>query len=164
MAVTTAFCTSAKVDLFYGRHNFDATGGNTFKAALIAGDATGTYGAANTDYTDLGAEEAAVTGGTTPTGYTAAGETLTNVDPTSSGTTAYTDFADVTITITAAGGTPTLSSQGMMIYNDSATSPVADAAISIHQFASTPTASGIGATFTIQFPTADASNAILRLA
>ena len=166
MAVTTAFCTSAKVDLLFARHNFALSGGATFKAALIAATHTGTYGAASVDYQNIttNSDEAAVTGGTTPSGYTTGGETLTRVDPTSSGTTAYTDFADVTITITAAGGTPTLASDGMMIYNDTITTPNADAAISVHAFAGTPTASGIGATFTIQFPTADASNAILRLA
>jgi len=165
MAVTTAFCTSAKVDLLFARHNFALSGGDTFKAALIDATHTGTYGAASTAYANItgASDEATVTGGTTPGGYTAGGNTLTRVDPTSSGTTAYTDFADTTWTLTGTGAVQ-LSCDGMMIYNDTLTTPTADAAVSVHAFSGTPTASGSGATFTVQFPTADASNAILRLA
>lgn len=160
MTITTAFCTSAKVDLLAARHNFLLSGGNTFKLALIEIGEAGTYGAASTAYANLSGDEAAVGGG--GSGYTAGGGTLTRVDPTSTGTTAFTDFADLVFTLS--GGSATLGSNGCMIYNDSLTTPVADASVSVHAFSGSPTASGAGATFTVQFPTADATNAILRLA
>ena len=164
MPVTTAFCTSAKVDLLNGRHNFANSGGDAFRAALISGTESGTYDATTTAYANLtgNSDEAVITN--SGTGYTTGGETLTRVDPTSSGTTAYTDFADVVITLATAGSTPELASNGMIIYNDTLTTPVADASVSVHAFSGTPTATGDGATFTIQFPTPDAANAILRLA
>lgn len=162
MAVSTAMCTSFKVDLLFARHNFALSGGNTFKAALIKTAEAGTYGAASTAYANItgNSDEATVGGG--GSGYTAGGVTLTRVDPTSSGTTAYTDFADAVITLS--GASATFASNGMMIYNDTLTTPTADASVSIHAFSGSPSASGAGATFTIQFPTPDASNAILRLA
>ena len=165
MAITTAFCTSAKVDLLFARHDFALTGGSTFKAALIDAAHTGTYGAASTAYANItgASDEASVTGGTTPGGYTAGGNTLTRVDPTSSGTTAYTDFADTTWTLTGTGSVQ-LAVDGMMIYNDTLTTPTADASVSVHSFTGTPTATGATATFQVVFPTADASNAIIRLA
>lgn len=162
MAVSTAFCTSAKVDLMFARHNFANSGGNTFKLALIKTSESGTYGAASTAYANItgNSDEATVGGG--GSGYTAGGGSLTRVDPTSSSTTAYTDFADLVFTLS--GASASLASSGCMIYNDTLTTPVADASVSIHAFSGSPSASGDGATFTIQFPTADASNAILRLA
>lgn len=162
MAITTAFCTSAKVDLLFARHNFALSGGATFKLALIEVGEAGTYGAASTAYANItgNSDEAVVGGG--GTGYTAGGGTLTRVDPTSSGTTAFTDFADLVFTLS--GASATLASNGCMIYNDTITTPTADAAVSIHAFSGSPSASGEGATFTVQFPTADATNAILRLA
>lgn len=156
MAITTAFCTSAKVDLLFARHNFANSGGATFKLAMYTSAAT--LGASTTAYSAT--NEVAVGGG--GSGYTAAGGTLTRVDPTSSGTTAYTDFSDLVFTLS--GGSATLAADGCLIYNDTISTPVADASISTHAFSGTPTASGDGATFTVQFPTADASNAILRLA
>lgn len=162
MTISTAFCTSAKVDLFFARHNFANSGGATFKLALIKTGEAGTYGAASTAYANItgNTDEAAVGGG--GSGYTAGGGSLTRVDPTSSGTTAFTDFADLVFTLS--GGSASLSSNGCMIYNDTITTPTADASISVHAFSGSPSASGNGATFTIQFPAADASNAILRLA
>ena len=157
MAISTAFCTSAKVDLFCARHNFLLSGGSTFKLALFTSAAT--LGATTTAY--AATNEAAVSGGT---GYTAGGGTLTRVDPTSSGTTAFTDFANLVFTLTEVTPTVSLTANGALIYNDTLTTPTADASVSSHAFGADATATGNGATFTVQFPTADASNAILRLA
>jgi hypothetical protein len=148
-------CTSFKVDLFYGRHNFALSGGNTFKVALYTSSAT--YGASTTAYSAT--NEASVGGG--GSGYTAGGGTLTRIDPTSSSTTAYTDFADFVWTLS--GASATLTAAGCMIYNDTLTTPVADASVSTHAFTEA-TASGDGATFPLQVPAAGASTAILRLA
>lgn len=146
MAITTAICTSYKVDLLFARHNFALSGGDTFKIALYTSSAT--LGATTTAYT--------ATNEVSGTGYTATGNTLTRVDPTSSGTTAYTDFADTT------WSTATITARGCLIYNDTLTTPVADASVQVHDFGSDR--SSTAADFTIQFPTADASNAIIRLA
>lgn len=146
MAITTAICTSFKVDLYNGRHNFAASGGNSFKIALYTSAAT--LDATTTAYT--------ATNEVSGTGYTATGNTLTNVDPTSSGTTAYIDFANTT------WSTATITARGCLIYNDTLTTPVADASVQVHDFGSDRTSTA--ADFTIQFPTADASNAIQRLA
>jgi hypothetical protein len=156
MAISTAMCTSFKVDLFFGRHNFANSGGNTFKLAMYTSSAT--LGASTTAYGAT--NEVSVGGG--GTGYTAGGGSLTRVDPTSSGTTGYTDFADLVFTLS--GASATLAADGCLIYNDTLTTPVADASVSTHAFSGSPSASGDGATFTIQFPTADATNAILRIA
>lgn len=157
MAITTAFCTSAKVDLLAARHNFLLSGGDAFKLALYTSAAT--LGATTTAYSAT--NEAAVSGGT---GYTAGGGTLTRVDPTSSGTTAFTDFADLVFTLSEVTPTVTLTANGCLIYNDTLTTPVADASFSVHAFGGDATATGDGATFTIQMPAADATNAIIRLA
>jgi hypothetical protein len=146
MAIVTAICTSYKVDLMFGRHSFAASGGDTFKIALYTSAAD--LGAATTAYS--------TTNEVTGTGYTAGGNTLTNVDPTSSGTTAYTDFADTTWSAS------TITARGCLIYNDSLTTPVVDASVQVHDFGSDQSSSA--GDFTIQFPTADASNAIIRLA
>lgn len=158
MAITTAFCTSAKVDLMKGLTNFLLSGGSTIKLALFKTTVTGTYGAASTNYSNItgNSDEASVGGG--GTGYSAGGSSLTRVDPTSSGTTAFTDFADLVITLS--GASASLASDGAMIYN----STNSNAAISCHAFSGSPSASGNGATFTVQFPAADSSNAIIRLA
>lgn len=158
MAMTTAFCTSAKADLMKGTLNFLLSGGSTVKLALVKTSMTGTYGAASTNYSNItgNSDEAAVGGG--GTGYSAGGSNLTRVDPTTSGTTAFTDFADLVFTLS--GASASLASDGCMIYNSSNS----NAAISCHAFSGSPSASGNGATFTIQFPAPDASNAILRIA
>lgn len=161
MTVNIGFCTSAKVDLLWGRHHFQLSGGDTFKVGLIKVGEARTYDASSTSFanvTQATSDEASVSGGT---GYTTGGYTLTRVDPTSSGTTAFTDFDNAQWTISGAG---TLTASGCMIYNDTVTTPVADPSISVHPFSGPPSASGNGSTFTIQFPTPDASNAILRLA
>lgn len=147
MAFTGNFvCTSFKVDLLCARHNFLLTGGHTFKCALYTNSAS--FTAATTAYTS--------TNEVSGTGYTATGNSLTRVDPTSSGTTAFTDFADTTWT------TSTITARGAIIYNDTATSPVADCSCVILDFGSDKASSA--GDFTIQFPSPDASNAIIRIA
>lgn len=216
MAITTAMCTSFKVDMMFGRHHFaqsrtfTATGvstatwtavsaltgmavgnalsgtnvaagtviarilsansievskaslgaigtvtmvGDIFKIALIKPAHAGTYGAASTSYANItgNADE------TTGTGYTAGGANLTNVDPTSTGTTAFTDFSPDPSWTSAS-----FSTVGCMIYNSTWTGPVQNPSVSTHDFGGTQTvASG---TFTAVMPVADATNAILRIA
>lgn len=149
MAITTAMCTSYKVELMKGLHNFSASGGDAFKMALIKVSPAGTYGAASTNYSNITGNTDEVTG----TGYTAGGVALTNVDPTSSGTTAYTTFSPNPSWTSA-----TLSTTGCMIYN----STNSDRAVSTHDFGGTQTVTA--GTLTIVMPSADASNAILRIA
>ena len=143
MAITQAMCTSFKKELLEGKHNFLASGGNTFKLALYTSSATMT--AATTAYSTN--QEAS------GTNYTAGGAALTNVNPTSSGTTAFTDFNDLTF------GTATVTARGCMIYNDSASG---DPAVAVFDFGGDKTSTA--GSFTIQFPTADASNAVIRIA
>lgn len=142
MAISQAMCTSFKVELLQGVHNFTNTTGDTFKIALYTSAAT--LGATTTVYTT--SDE--VVG----TGYTAGGNTLTNVTPTSSGTTAFTDFADTT------WSTATITARGALIYN----STEANKAVAVLDFGSDKTSTA--GNFTIVFPTADASNAIIRIA
>ena len=150
MAITSAVCTSFKVELLKGQHDFTASTGDTFKIALFDSDAT--LGASTTAYST--SEEITNTSGTA---YTAGGATLTNVTPTSSSTTAYTDFADVSWT------SASFTANGALIYNTTTGtgSSTTDSVCAI-AFGGDKTATS--GTFTIQFPTADASNAILRIA
>ena len=145
MAITSAVCTSFKVELLKGVHNFTATTGNTFKIALYTSSAT--LGASTTAYST--SNEITNTSGTA---YTAGGATLTSVTPAASSTTAVCDFSDVSFS------SASFTANGALIYNSSA-SNVAVCAIA---FGSDKTATN--GTFTIQFPTADATNAIIRLA
>ena len=145
MAITSAICTSFKVELLKGVHNFTATTGNTFKIALYDSDAP--LGASTTAFTT--SEEITNTSGTA---YTSGGATLTSVTPVASSTTALCDFADVSFS------SATFTANGALIYNSSAT----NAAVAAIAFGSDKTATN--GTFTIQFPAADASNAIIRLA
>lgn len=158
MAITTTLVNSAKTEFLRGIHNL-SNGGNTIRAALIRDGHTGTYGASTTSYTNLtgNSDEASVGGG--GTGYTAGGLALSNVTPALSGSTAVCDFTDATWTLS--GASATLAADGVLVYNDTATG---DPAISVHAFTGDPSASGDGAEFTITWPTADASNAIIRLA
>ena len=150
MAIAQAMCTSFKQELMLGTHNF-ATGGNAFKIALYAeggggkSSTTATLGAATTAYTTTG--EVANSGS-----YVAGGGTLTKVAPTTSGTTAFTDFADISFT------TATITAMGALIYNDTNS----DKAVCVLDFTTNKTSTS--GTFTVQFPTADASNAIIRIA
>ncbi|MBV1928619.1 MAG: hypothetical protein KUG81_03820 [Gammaproteobacteria bacterium] len=146
MAITTEICTSYKVDLMFARHNFAASGGDQMRIALYTSSAT--LGATTTAYS--------ATNEVSGTGYTAKGNALTNIDPTSSGTTAYADFSDST------WSTATITARGCLIYNDTITTPTADASVQVHDFGSDKTSTA--ADFTITFPTADASNAIIRIA
>ena len=146
MAITQAMCTSFKKELLEGKHNF-TNGQHTFKLALFTSSAS--LGAATTDYSTSNE----VSG----TNYTAGGGALTNVTPTSSGTTALTDFADKTFS------NATITANGAMIYNTTTAggSGTTDAVI-ILAFGGDKTSTA--GDFTIQFPTADASNAIIRIA
>jgi hypothetical protein len=137
-------CTSFKVELMRAVHNFTASTGNTFKLALY--DNSASFTAATTAYTVT--NEVANSGT-----YSAGGGTLTNVTPTSSGTTAFTDFADLSFT------SATITAFGAMIYNDSA---AGDPSVCILDFGGAKTSTN--GTFTIIFPTADATNAIIRIA
>ena len=145
MAITSAICTSFKVELLNGVPPFTATTGNTFKIALYDSDAT--LGAGTTAFTT--SEEITNTSGTA---YTSGGATLTSVTPVASSTTALCDFDDVSFS------SATFTANGALIYNSSAT----NAAVAAIAFGSDKTATN--GTFTIQFPAADASNAIIRLA
>ena len=142
MAITQAMCTSFKQELLEAGHNFKNSGGHTFKLALFTSSAS--LDASTTGYSTSNE----VTG----TGYSAGGNTLTRVDPTTSGTTAFTDFADSTFS------TATITANGAVIYNDGAS----DAAVIVLAFGGDKTSTA--GDFTIQFPTADASNAIIRIA
>lgn len=147
MAITQAMCTSFKQELLQGKHDFTASTGHTFNIALFTSSAT--LGASTTDYS--------TTNEVTGTGYSAGGQALTNVTPTTSGTTAFTDFADETFS------TATITANGAMIYNTTTGggSSTTDSVI-ILAFGGDKTSTA--GDFTIQFPTADASNAIIRIA
>lgn len=146
MAITQAMCTSFKKELLEGKHDFN-NGADAMKLALFTSSAS--LGAATTDYSTSNE----VSG----TGYTAGGGALTNVNPTTSGTTAFTDFSDLTFS------SSTITARGAMIYNTQSDggSNTTDA-VAILDFGSDK--SSTNGDFTIQFPTADASNAIIRIA
>jgi len=137
-------CTSFKVELMKGVHNFTTSTGNTFKLALYNNSAS--FTAATTAYTS--SNEVSASGS-----YSAGGGALTNVTPTSTGTTAFTDFADLSFT------SATITAYGAMIYNDSA---AGDPSVCILDFGGAKTSTS--GTFTIIFPTADATSAIIRIA
>ncbi len=151
MAIAQAMCTSFKKELLEGVHNFKNSGGDTFKLALYAeggggkSSTTATLGATTTAFTTTG--EVANSGS-----YSSGGGTLTRVDPTTSGTTAFTDFADLSFT------TATITAMGALIYNSSDS----NAAVAVLDFTSNKTSTS--GTFTIQFPTANGSSAIIRIA
>tara|TARA_R110000751_G_C13624469_1_gene465060 strand:- start:213 stop:644 length:432 start_codon:yes stop_codon:yes gene_type:complete len=143
MTISTAMCTSFKKELLEAKHNFLASGGNSFKLALYTSSAT--LAAATTAYS--------ATNETSGTGYSAGGAALTNINPASSGTTGYTDFADLTFS------SSTITANGALIYNDTASG---DPSVCSLAFGGDKTSTS--GDFTIQFPTADASNAIIRIA
>ena len=143
MTIATAMCTSFKKELLEAKHNFLASGGNTFKLALQTSSAT--LGAATTAYS--------ATNQASGTNYSAGGADLGNVNPTSSGTTGFTDFDDLTFS------NATITANGALIYNDTASG---DPAVCSLAFGGDKTSTS--GDFTIQFPTADASNAIIRIA
>jgi hypothetical protein len=137
-------CTSFKVELMKAVHNFTTSTGNTFKLALY--DNSASFTAATTAYTAT--NEVTASGS-----YSAGGGALTNVTPTSTSTTAFTDFADLSFT------SATITAYGAMIYNDTA---AGDPSVCILDFGGAKTSTA--GTFTIIFPTNDATNAILRIA
>jgi len=141
MAISQAMCTSFKVELMKGTHNF-TNGGNSFKLALYTSSAS--LGATTTAYTS--SNEAS------GTNYTATGAALTNVTPVASGTTAIADFADLTFS------NVTITARGCLIYNDTNS----DKSVAVLDFGGDKTSTA--GDFTIQFPAADASNAIIRIA
>ena len=145
MAITSAVCNSFKVEVLQGIHNFTASSGNTFNLALYTSSAT--LNKSTTAYTT--SNEVASTGG-----YTAKGKALTSVTPalSTSTDTACCDFADISFT------SASFTANGCLIYNDTN----ADRAVCAIAFGGDKTVSS--GTFTIQFPAADASNAILRIA
>jgi hypothetical protein len=140
-------CTSFKDQLLEAVHDFRSSGGDTFKLALYSSAAT--LSAATTTYSS--ANEVANSGT-----YSAGGGTLTNVSPATSGTTAFTDFADISFT------SATINARGALIYNTTPTHTYTNPAVVVLDFGSDKISTS--GTFTIQFPAADASNAIIRIA
>ena len=145
MAISSAICTSFKQEILVGTHDFTASTGDTFKIALYTSSAT--LGASTTAYSVT--NEITNDAGSA---YSAGGNTLTSVTPTTSGTTAFCDFADTS------WASATFTANGALIYNSSKS----DKAVCAIAFGGYKTATN--GTFTIQFPTADASNAIIRIA
>ena len=141
MAISQAICTSWLLELLRGVHDFRTTG-DSFKIALYSSSAN--LSSATTAYT--------ATGEVSGTGYTAGGATLTNVNPTSSGTTAYLDFADAT------WAASTITARGALIYNDT---EAGDPAVCVLDFGSDKSSSA--STFSIIFPAAAADSAIIRI-
>lgn len=142
MAITQAMCTSFKAELMTATHNFTTGSGNAFKIALYTSAAT--MSASTTAYS--------ATNEVSGTGYTAGGATLTNVTPTTSGTTGYTDFADVTWSAS------TITANGALIYN----STNSNKAVVVLAFGADKTSTS--GDFVIQFPAAGAGTAIINIA
>jgi hypothetical protein len=148
MAFTGNFmCTSFKTQLMEAVHDFRTAGGDTFKLALY--DNSASFTAATTAYTVT--NEVANSGT-----YAAGGGTLVNVTPTSSGTTAFTDFTDLSFT------SATITAYGALIYNSTPTHTYTNPTVCVLDFAGAKTSTN--GTFTIIFPTADATDAIIRIA
>ena len=145
MAITQAMCNSFKQELLVGTHNFTASSGDSFKLSLHTSSAT--LNKSTTAYASSGLNEVA-----NGNGYTSGGVALTEVTPTLDGDTAITDFADASFT------SATITARGALIYNDDQS----DKAVCVLDFGADKTSTS--GTFTIQFPTADASNAIIRIA
>lgn len=146
MAITSAICTSFKVEILKAVHNFTASSGNTFNIALY--DSSASLGASTTAYTT--SEEITNTSGSA---YSAKGKALTSVTPVASSTTAVCDFSDISCT------SASFTARGCMIFNDSASG---DPSVCCIDFGGDKTATN--GTFTIQFPTANSSDAIIRIA
>jgi len=157
MAITQAMTTAFKGSILTGVHDFRSTGGDTFKIALYT--STATIDANTTAY--------AATNEVTGTNYTAGGNTLTGQSVTATNTstsagTGWVDFADTTWT------TATITANGALIYNNTPSANnyanvlVANAAVAVLAFGADKTSTA--GDFTIVFPTADATNAIIRIA
>jgi len=139
--------TSFKQQILEAVHDFRLTGGDTFKLALYTNSAS--FTAATTAYTT--SDEVSASGS-----YSAGGGTLTRIDPTTSGTTAFTDFADLTFT------SATITARGALIYNSTPTHTYTNPVVVVLDFGSDKTSTA--GDFTIVFPAADASNALIRIA
>jgi hypothetical protein len=151
MALTSALCTSFKVELLEGDQDF-SNGADAYKVALFKANASisGTFGAATTNYSEMtsSSDELAAAGG-----YSTGGFALTNVNPTSTSTTAFTDFS-----VNASWSSATFTTRGCLIYNTSDS----NSAVAVIDFGADYAVSG--GTFEIQWPAADSSNAIIRIA
>tara|TARA_R100000315_G_C5213112_1_gene126860 strand:- start:269 stop:733 length:465 start_codon:yes stop_codon:yes gene_type:complete len=153
MAPTQAMCTSFKKELLLGVHRFGTNSADTFKLALYTSSTS--IGAGTTAFTS--SNEVSNSGT-----YSSGGGSLTGVAPSTSSTTALTDFADVAFT------SATITARGALIYNstpsanDESGSSLTNPAVCVLDFSSDKTSTS--GTFTVQFPTADASNAIIRIA
>ena len=143
MAITQAMATSFKKALLDGDMDFSSGTSDAFKIALYTSSAT--MSAATTAYS--------TTNEISGTGYTAGGNTLTVVAPTTSGTTAFLDFADSTWT------TATITARGALIYRSSGSG---NPAVAVLDFGADKSSSG--GSFIITFPTANSSSAIIRIA
>ena len=144
MAITSAICNTFKTEILTGVHNFTASSGNTFNLALYTSSAT--LNKSTTAYTS--SNEVA-----NGNGYTTKGNALTSVTPVLSTDTAVCDFADTSFT------SASFTARGCLIFNDTASG---DPSVCAIDFGADKTVTS--GTFTIQFPAADASNAILRIA
>jgi len=146
MTISSAVCNSFKQEILVGTHNFTASSGNAFKLAMYTSSAS--LGAGTTAYSS--SNEITNASGSA---YSAGGKTIVSVTPALDGTVAVCDFADTSFT------SASFTARGCMIFNDSASG---DPSCVIIDFGSDKTVTS--GTFTIQFPTADASNAIIRIA
>ena len=147
MAITQAVCNSFKVELLQGEHDFRSSGGDAFKLALYTDSAT--LSATTTAY--ITGNEVGASGS-----YAAGGGALTNSGAAATGATAFIDFSDLSFT------SATISAQAAVIYNANTTATTnTNAAVMVLDFGAVKTSTS--GTFTIQFPAADASNAILRI-
>lgn len=144
MAITTAMCNSFKEELLGGVHDLDT---DTLKVALIKASPAGTYDASTTNYSDVTGNSDEAVG----TNYTASGQELDSATISLSGSTAFVDFADEVFT------NLTIAADGAIIYNASQ----GDKAIAVFDFGGTVTSTS--GDFTIVFPAADASNAVIRI-
>ena len=142
MAITSTLTTSFKTELLTGTHNFTNSSGNSFKLALYTSSAT--LGATTTAFT--------TTGQASGTNYSSGGSALTNVTPSATGTTAVTDFNDLTFS------TATITARGCMIYNDTNS----DKSVATIDFGGDKTSTA--GDFTVVFPAKAASTAIIRIA
>ena len=143
MAITSEICNSFKVEILTGVHNFTASTGDTFNLALYT--STATLDKDTTAYSS--------TNEISGTGYTAKGNALTSVTPVLSSDTAVCDFANTSWT------SASFTANGCLIFNDDV---AGDPAVCAIAFGGDKTVTS--GTFTIEFPAADASNAIVRIA
>jgi hypothetical protein len=146
LAISQAMCTSFKDELLEGVHDFRSSGGDTFKLALYTSSAD--LSAATTAYSS--SNEVANSGS-----YSAGGGSLTNISPTTSGTTAFTDFDDLSFT------SATITARGALIYNTTPAHTYTNPSVAVLDFGGDKISTA--GTFTIQFPAADSTNAIIRI-